>query len=59
MIGPKWDPAQGEAPRTDTITEAMECSKNWDMSCLPAERPNQQLKESDADIYTQPMDGNW
>jgi hypothetical protein len=27
MIGPKWDPSQGEAPRTDTITEAMECSQ--------------------------------
>jgi hypothetical protein len=21
--GPKWDPAQGEVPRPDTITEAM------------------------------------
>ena len=26
-IGPKWDPAQGEAPRPDTITEAMEHSQ--------------------------------
>ena len=25
--GPKWNPAQGEAPRPDTITEAMECSQ--------------------------------
>jgi hypothetical protein len=25
--GPKWDPAQGEVPRPDTITEAMECSQ--------------------------------
>jgi hypothetical protein len=26
-IGPKWDLAQGEVPRPDTITEAMESSK--------------------------------
>ena len=25
------------------------------LSCLPSERPNKQLKESDADICTQPM----
>ena len=25
--GPKWDPAQGEVPRPDTITEAMEHSQ--------------------------------
>jgi hypothetical protein len=25
--GPKWDPAQGEVPRPDTITEAMERSQ--------------------------------
>jgi hypothetical protein len=25
--GPKWDPAQEEASRPDTITEAMECSQ--------------------------------
>jgi hypothetical protein len=24
VTGPKWDPAQGEVPRSDTITEAME-----------------------------------
>jgi hypothetical protein len=44
--GPKWDPAQGEVPRPDTNTESIEFSK----------RPNKQLKESDADISTQPMD---
>ena len=26
------------------------------LAWLPSERPNKQLKESDADIYTQPMD---
>jgi hypothetical protein len=25
--GPKWDPAQGEVPRPDTITEAMKRSQ--------------------------------
>jgi hypothetical protein len=25
--GPKWDPAQGEVPGPDTITEAMQSSK--------------------------------
>jgi hypothetical protein len=27
-----------------------------DLSWLTSERPNKQLKESDTDIYTQPMD---
>jgi hypothetical protein len=27
VIAPKWDSAQGEVPRPDTITEAMECSQ--------------------------------
>ena len=27
VTGPKWDPAQGEALRPDTITEAMERSQ--------------------------------
>jgi hypothetical protein len=25
VTGPNWDPSQGEAPRTDTITDAMVC----------------------------------
>jgi hypothetical protein len=27
VTGPSWDPAQGEAPRPDTNTEAMEHSQ--------------------------------
>ena len=27
MTGPKWDSAQGEILRPDTITEVMECSQ--------------------------------
>ena len=29
---PKWDPAQGEAPRPDIITEAIECSQKGNLS---------------------------
>jgi hypothetical protein len=29
------------------------------LAWLPSERPIKQLKESDADIYIQPMDRNW
>jgi hypothetical protein len=42
---PKCDAAKQEVARPDTITEVM-----------PSERPNKQLKESDEDICTQPMD---
>jgi hypothetical protein len=49
VTGPKWDPAEEEAPRTNTITEAMEYS--W----LSSKRPNKQPEESDEDICTQPM----
>jgi hypothetical protein len=52
---PKTDPAQGEVPRPDTITEAMECSQNVPI-VTPSERSNKQLKESDAIICTQLMD---
>ena len=29
---PKWDPAQGVAPRPDTLTEAMQPLTNVDLS---------------------------
>ena len=44
------DPAQGEAPRPDTITDAMVCSQKGGLPRLSSERPNKQLKESDADV---------
>jgi hypothetical protein len=53
---PKVDPAQGDVPRPDSFTEAIECTHTQKKKWLPPERPNKQLKESDADIYTQPMD---
>jgi hypothetical protein len=34
VIGLKWDPAQGEASKPDTITEAMECSQKGIMTAL-------------------------
>ena len=43
--GPKWDPAQGEVQMSDIITESIENSG----------RPNKQVKVSDADFYSQPM----
>ena len=27
VTGPKWDPTQGKVPKSDTITETMECSQ--------------------------------
>ena len=54
--GQKWDPAQREVPRPETITEAMERSQKGTNHDHTPRRPNKQLKESDAGICTQPMD---
>ena len=37
--GPKWDPAQEEAPRPDTITEAVECSQKGAYHDCPLKDP--------------------
>ena len=43
----------GEAPRPDTITDMLtDRSLPW----LSSERPYQQLTETEADTYTQPLD---
>jgi hypothetical protein len=35
VTGPNWDPAQGDAPRPHTITDAMVCLQIWDYhDCL-------------------------
>ena len=39
VTGPKWDPAQEEAPRTNTITEAMKCSKKGTYHACPLKSP--------------------
>ena len=50
--GPKWDPAQGEVSRPDTIIKAMEHSQKRNLAWLYSGRPNKQLWKSD--IRTQP-----
>ena len=35
VTGPNWDPAQREASRPDTITDAMLCSQKWDNHDCP------------------------
>ena len=42
----------------DTITNAMVCLQAEAYQDYP-DRPNKQLKQSDADIYTQTMDKSW
>jgi hypothetical protein len=36
---PKWDLAQGEIPRPDTIIEAMEHSQKWTYNDYPPKDP--------------------
>jgi hypothetical protein len=57
MTAIKWDLSQGEAPRPDTITNAMIIERS--IAWLPSESPNNQLKDSDSDTYIQPMDRSW
>jgi hypothetical protein len=53
----KWDPAQGEASRADTITDAMVyLQKEPSMAAL---RDTQQAAERDRSRYTQTMDRSW
>jgi hypothetical protein len=37
--GPKWVPAQGEVPRPNTITEAIEDSQKWIYHDCPLKDP--------------------
>ena len=39
VTGPKWDPAQGEVPKPDTITEAMEHSQKGTYHDCPLKDP--------------------
>jgi hypothetical protein len=56
MTGPNWDPAQDESPRSDTNTNAMVCLQTGFCNDCPLKSPTLQMKESDEDIHTQPMD---
>ena len=44
VTGPKWDPAQGEVPRPDTITEAMEHSQKGTYHDCPLKDPTSSWK---------------
>jgi len=44
----KWDPAQGEAPRPDSVIEAMECSQKGTYHDCPQKDPKQ-LRGFDAE----------
>ena len=45
MTGPKWNPTQGDLPRQNTITEAMEHSQKGIYHACPLKDPNKQLKK--------------
>ena len=55
MTGPKWDPAQGEVPRPDTITEAMEHSQKGTYHDCPPK--TQQAAERVRCRYLHPTNG--
>ena len=44
VTGPKWDPDQGEGPRPDTITEAMESSQKGTYHDCPLKYPTSSWK---------------
>jgi hypothetical protein len=57
-IGPKWDPAQGEVPRPDTITEAIEHSqKGIYQDCPPKDLGKSQAAQRVRCIYLHPTNG--
>jgi hypothetical protein len=41
VAGPKWNQAQGTAPRPNTITEAMECLQKGTYHDCPLKDPEQ------------------
>jgi hypothetical protein len=53
---PRVGSSSREVPRPDTITEVMVCSQKGTYHDCPPKDPTKQLKESDADICTQPID---
>ena len=55
MTGPKWDPAQGEAPRPNTITEAVECSQKGHI--MTALEKTQKTAEKVRCRYLHPING--
>jgi hypothetical protein len=51
VTGPKWDSAQGEVPRPDTITDAMVCSQTAVYHDCSQKCPTSSLK-SQMKIFT-------
>jgi hypothetical protein len=56
VTGPKWDPAQREVPRSDTISEAMECSQKKG-PCMTALQMTRQAAERVICRYLHPTNG--
>jgi hypothetical protein len=44
VTGPKWDPAQGEVPRPETITEAMVCLQTEACHDCPLKGPVERIR---------------
>ena len=44
MTDPKWDPAQGEVPRSDIITEAIECSQKGSYHDCPTQKAAERFR---------------
>ena len=56
VSSPTWDPFHGQAPNPDTITDAMLCLHTGQLAWLASESLWQQMTETDADNYNQPLD---
>jgi hypothetical protein len=52
VTAPTWDPSQGEAPRPDTVTDAMLGLQTGAWQGCPLRGPTRQLTETDAYILT-------
>jgi hypothetical protein len=52
---PKVESSSREGPKAWHYYWSYGVLTKRDLSCMPSERPNKQLKESDADICTQPI----
>jgi len=49
VTSPNWDPAQGEAPRPDTVTNVGGMLTDRSLAWLSSDRPNKQITEAEAD----------
>jgi hypothetical protein len=56
VTSPPWDPSHVEAPRPDTITDAMVFFIDRSLAWLSSESLKQQLTETDTYNYIQLLD---